>query len=87
MQDGIDKNFGAFMNMANSGRPFMSNLNGHWVIVDGFDASNSLVRMRDPWNSNIQLDSFRSFPFGRTVEMDKSVFIKAWQRTNGGVVW
>ena len=87
MKEGIDQHFDTFMDMANSGRSFMSNLNGHWVVVDGFDASNAIVRMRDPWNNNIPLDSFRSLQFGRTVEMDRSAFINAWQRTNGGVVW
>lgn len=87
MHDGIDEHFDTFMGMANSGNPFMSNLNGHWVIVDRFDASRAMVRMRDPWNSRISSDNFASLEFGRTVEMDKSDFINAWQRTNGGAVW
>jgi hypothetical protein len=83
----VDGYFQIFMEKANSGKSFMANINNHWVVVDGFDASRGMVKIRDPWNSNIPKHEFKVFEFGRTAEVNKSVFSSAWKNTEGSVVW
>lgn len=87
MDDGVDMHLDTFKNMANSGRPFLSNISGHWVIVDGFDTAKKIVQMRDPCNSRIPAEKFKPNEFVRTVEIDENSFIESWKRTNGSVVW
>jgi hypothetical protein len=87
MADDVDGYFPVFMKMTETKGSFMANLNSHWVIVDKFDASKNLVKIRDPWNNNIPDDQFKVFEFGREAEISADKFINAWKNTQGGVVW